>query len=87
MRGLTDIPLIGLPLTRLLIRLLGPAEINRMQRKKNRRGLIAALSSEDPAIRYRAVEALGGLHDPAVIPCLIRCLVGEKGSDIRWKAA
>ena len=87
MRGLTDIPLIGLPLTRLLIRLFGPAEINRMQRKKNRRGLIAALSSEDPAIRYRAVEALGGLHDPAVIPSLIRCLTGEKGSDIRWKAA
>lgn len=87
MTGLTDIPLIGLPLTCLLVRLFGPAEVRRMQRRKNRRGLIAALSSKDPAIRYLAVEALGGLHDPAVIPSLIRCLVGEKGSDIRWKAA
>jgi HEAT repeat protein len=87
MTGLIDIPLIGPPLTRLLIRLSGEAEIRRMQRRKNRKGLIVALSSEDPAIRYLAVDALGGLHDPAAIPSLVRCLTGERGNDIRWKAA
>lgn len=88
MTDLTDIPLIGLPLTRLLIRLFGTAEVRRMQRRKDLNGLItAALRSDDPTVRYQAVEALGGLHDPAAIPSLIRCLTGEKGRDIRWKAA
>lgn len=86
MTGLIDVPLIGMPLTHLLVRLFGTAEVRRMQRRKNRKGLIAALSSDEPAVRYLAVEALGGLHDTAAIPSLIRCLVGGS-SGIRWKAA
>lgn len=87
MTDFIDIPLLGLPLTHLLVRLSGTGEVRRMQRRKNRKGLIAALSSDDPAVRYLAVEALGGLHDPAAIPSLIRCLAREESRGIRWKAA
>jgi HEAT repeat protein len=87
MKGLIEIPLVGLPLTILRLRLFGAATVRRMQERKDLGGLIAALSTDDPAVRYLAVEALGGLHDPAAIPSLLLCLTGEEHSGLRWKAA
>lgn len=58
-----------------------------LRKEKDMEGLIKALGHDDPDVQYMAVEALGDLRDPAVIPALVHMLSEDKYSAVRWKSA
>ncbi|HTY15850.1 MAG TPA: HEAT repeat domain-containing protein [Methanoregulaceae archaeon] len=61
--------------------------VRRMKEKKDVRGLIRALTSDDINLQYNATEALGEVGDPFAINALIHALTRDRYSAIRWKAA
>ncbi|HVP93830.1 MAG TPA: HEAT repeat domain-containing protein [Methanoregulaceae archaeon] len=67
--------------------LLPYLNVKRLKEKKDVRGLIRALTSDDINIQYNATEALGELGDPFAITALIHVLTVDRYSAIRWKAA
>jgi HEAT repeat protein len=61
--------------------------IKRLKEKKDVRGLIRALTSDDINLQYNATEGLGEIGDPAAVTALIHVLTGDRYSALRWKAA
>jgi len=63
------------------------SNVDDLRREKDIPGLFKALSHTDPDVQYLAVEALGSLQDPAVIPHLVTLLSENQYSAVRWKSA
>ena len=63
------------------------SNVRRMKEKKDVRGLIRAMTSDDINLQYNATEALGEIGDPVAVAALIHALTGDRYSAIRWKAA
>ena len=63
------------------------SNVRRMKEKKDVRGLIRAMTSDDINLQYNATEALGEIGDPAAVAALIHALTSDRYSAIRWKAA
>ncbi|MDD4454741.1 MAG: HEAT repeat domain-containing protein [Candidatus Methanomethylophilaceae archaeon] len=65
---------------------LDSAEISRLISKRDVRGLISALRSDEKDLRWMAVGGLGELRDAAAVDPLI-CTLSDPDPDVRWKAA
>lgn len=62
------------------------ADVIKMRRKKDVKGLISALKKNDVEYRYRSAIALGEIGDPVAIEPLSH-LLSDENSGVRWEAA
>ncbi|OPY37391.1 MAG: putative lyase [Methanoregula sp. PtaU1.Bin051] len=61
--------------------------IRRLQKSRDIRALVAALTHPDADIQYEAVSALGEIRDPATVGPLARLFTSEGFTAVRWKVA
>lgn len=75
------------PRGNVLLRYLGPPDVDRMRVERDVPGLVRALGHKDAAVQYAAAEALGELREPSAVPPLMEVLTADRYSGVRWKAA